>query len=324
MRKFKLAVVGASGLVGKSMLKVLEEEGLLDLFEISLYVSEASSGGFVQVGENLIELCLLDESAKSKKFDFALFSAGDEISQEYAKSFAKNGAYVIDNSNAFRRCPEIPLVVPEINSEKITGESKIIANPNCSTIELVLVLNRLKNFSEIKKVVVSTYQSVSGAGKDALADLEFGTNFAVEEGITNNVISHIGNFDEFGFCTEEDKMMFETSKIFGEKINLCASTARVPIPYCHLESVFVEFEDDMSAKSAAEILKCDYIEVEINKVSLPSECAGKNITKVCRLRNFSKKELAFFVVADNLRRGASYNAVLILKILLKKFFGVTK
>ncbi len=320
MNRFKLAIVGASGLVGQSMLKVLEEENMLELFDITLYVSCLSAGGLVRVGKNIELLTLLDQNAKTQKFDFVMMSAGDDVSKEYAKHFADNGAYVIDNSNAFRRDVDVPLVVPEINSSKLDGKSKIIANPNCSTIELVLVLDKLTKLSSIKKVVVSTYQSVSGAGTEAILDFKNQTNFMITEGITNNVIAHIGEFEEFGYCTEEDKIMFETSKILGQHIDLCATTVRVPICFCHGESVFVQFEEKVLAKYAKEALECDYIKVDSETVSLPTKCAGENITKVCRIRNSGKHELAFFIVADNLRRGASYNAVEILKILIEKFF----
>lgn len=318
MKKFNLAIVGASGLVGKTIIKILGEEGLLSKFDITLYVSDKSAGKVLIFKDFAKELIKLDETAKSKHFDIVLMSAGDDISYEYAESFARNGAYVIDNSNAFRRYKNVPLVVPEINVSEIKPETKIISNPNCSTIQLAVVIDKLLKLSDIKKIVVSTYQSVSGAGSEALLDLENGTNHVITEGIKDNVVAYIGNFQKNGFCTEEDKMMFETNKILSKNISLCATTVRVPVPYCHSESIFVEFENEVQAKNVEEILKCDYISVSSRKVFSLDECADSNLTYVCRIRNFSEKEVSLFIVADNLRRGAAYNAVMIAKHLIDK------
>lgn len=317
MKKFNVAVVGASGLVGRSILKVLDEEGLLNQINLSLFVSDKSAGEKVLVDGNLLTFEKLDESAKKLKFDVVFMTAGDEVSLNFAESFAESGAYVIDNTNAFRRRTEVPLVVPEINSEKIDGKSKIISNPNCSTIQLVLALDKLRHLSKIKQVIVSTYQSVSGAGSEALADLQNGTNFAIAEGISNNVISKIGEILSDGYCTEEDKIMFETCKILQENFPVCATAVRVPIFFCHTESVLVEFENSVCLKKAKELLECKYLKVS-DKIVLPSEVAETNTTFVSRLRVFGENALAFMVTADNLRRGASFNAVKIFEDLLSK------
>lgn len=319
MKKLSLAIVGASGLVGQSILEILKEENLLESFDITLFVSDKSAGKSISLnGKNLIYKLLDEKSAKSH-FDIALLSAGDDVSKQFAEHFATAGAYVIDNSNAFRRKEDVPLVVPEINASAIKKENKIIANPNCSTIELVIVLEKLKKLSKIEKVVVSTYQAVSGAGHEALSDLENGSRNQISEGIKNNVVAHIGEFSAFGFCTEEDKMMFETNKILNENISLCATTVRVPVPNCHSESVYIKFAYPVLAQMVSDELKCEYINVLSDVVSLPTQCSGTNVTSVCRIRNFSENEVAFFIVADNLRRGASYNAVKIMEYVIDNF-----
>ena len=319
MKKLTLAIVGASGLVGQNILEVLNEESLIERFDITLFVSDKSAGKQTEVNGKKLTYKMLDESASRKHFDIVLMSAGDEVSKTFAENFVGAGAYVIDNTNAFRRRVDVPLVVPEINAEKIKKENKIIANPNCSTIELVVVLEKLRSLSKIEKVVACTYQAVSGAGHEALMDLELGTKNQIGEGIKNNVVAHIGEFSEYGFCTEEDKMMFETNKILNESISLCATTVRVPVPNCHSESVYIKFNDPVSAKKVSEVLNCDYIKVNSSVVSLPTECSGTNITNVCRIRNFSENEIALFIVADNLRRGASYNAVKIMEYVIDNF-----
>lgn len=319
MKKLKLAVVGASGLVGQTILSVLGEEGLLDKVSLSLFVSDKSAGRVVQLGGEEFRLIELSPSSAEQQFDVAIFSAGDEVSRQYAPIFASFGTFVIDNTNAFRREQNVPLVVPEINGEKIFCGSRIISNPNCSTIQLVVVLDILRKISEIKRVVVSTYQSVSGAGKDALDDLENGTCNIICEGINQNVVAHIGAFAPHENCVEEDKIIFETNKILNSNIEVCATSVRIPIGYCHSESVYVEFESEVSALDAERLIASkNYLELSSDSVFLPKDCKGSNKTFVCRMRNYGKNALAFFVVADNLRRGAAYNAVLIARELINK------
>ena len=309
-----LVIVGATGLVGQTVLKVLKEEELIDKLKLTLVVSEKHDGDMFVFNGRKYKLVSLSEELIGLKFDFAIFSAGDEISKTWAPRFAEVGTVVIDNSNAFRREYNIPLVVPEININLIKN-NKIIANPNCSTIQLVLVLNKILEFSKIKKVIVSSYQSVSGAGKDALEDLMFNKNKIFKNGIKNNVIPIIGQLLNNGFCSEEDKIMFESNKILNTNFQIVATTVRVPIEYCHGESVYVELEENIDHKGLIKNLECDYIKYSEDLI-YPTDCVGKNTTCVFRLRQISGKELALFILADNLRRGAAYNAVLILKYLM--------
>lgn len=313
----EIGVVGATGLVGQKILTCLAEEGLLEKVHITLFASEKNHGKMIHVKSRQLRVIKLDENALKKKFDIVFFSAGEDVSKKWAKKFVEKGAFVIDNSNAFRRCDEVPLVCPEINGGLVSSKSRLISNPNCSTIQLVLVLDALLQFG-IEKVVVSTYQSVSGAGKKAIADLENGTNFEICEGIKNNIVSKIGNILDTGFCVEEDKIMFETSKILGKTLDVSATTVRVPVPYCHTESVYVKLKTEVDLSVIRARLSAFGIIVD-DEVSLPLEVADTNEVHVCRLRKQSKTELLFVVVADNLRRGAAYNAVKISAILLEKF-----
>lgn len=316
----KIAVIGATGLVGTTIMKILKEENLFSGAEITFFASEKNHGKIISYYGRDFRLVSLSEKVKNQKFDVVFFSAGDEVSKKWVKVFADNGAFVIDNTNAFRKEPNVPLVVPEINADKISQVTKIISNPNCSTIELAVVLDRLLQLSPITKVVVSTYQSVSGAGVVAVSDLKNGTRKAITEGIKNNVIAQIGSLDEFGVSTEENKIMFETNKILDTNFAVVATAVRVPVPYCHTESVYVEFENKIQINKISEIFDCSHICFENDRLFLPSEVAGLNQTFVYRLRKVNEKALSFVVVADNLRRGASYNAVMIYKHLLEKGF----
>ena len=310
----KLAIVGASGLVGQMVLKVLKEENLLDEFEMYLIVSNRHAGQVLVFDDKHYRLVELDEKCLSFGFDFVVFVTGEDISKVWAERFALSGAVVIDNSSAFRLQKGIPLVVPEINLNEITSESKIIANPNCSTIQLVLVLNRLLKVEKIDTIVVSSYQSVSGAGKDAIIDLENDTRNIFKCGIKDNFIAQIGDIAENLNCAEENKIICESKKILNTNFNIVATTVRVPIRFCHGESVYVKFEKDIDFVEIKNTLKCDYLTV-CDDLSYPKDCAGSNQTFVCRLRKHSDREIVFFVVADNLRRGAAFNAVEILKSL---------
>ena len=202
--------------------------------------------------------------------------------------------------------------------QTIIATHKIISNPNCSTIQLALVLDRLRNLSRIKHVVVSTYQSVSGAGRRAVADLANYSKNVFEKGINNNVIAGIGKCDKQGFFEEEQKLMFETNKILeDDSIKIFATAVRVPITNCHGESVYVKFENSVDKKRFFKALGCDYIVVSKNDLFYQTEVFKSNKTYVCRVRRVSRNEFLFFVIADNLRRGASYNAVQILKKLIR-------
>ncbi len=317
MKKFNLAIVGASGLVGSTVIKILQEEDILNRFNLTLFVSDKSAGKTVTIAGTDYRYILLSKSEARKHFDYVIMSAGDDISKEYANIFAESGTKVIDNSNAFRRVSNVPLVVPEINIKKIKSDDRIIANPNCSTIQLVVVLDRLKKLADINKVIVSSYQSVSGAGTQALEDLKNGSKLQITEGIKNNLVPYIGETLENGYCVEEDKIMFETNKILESNIDVSATTVRVPVPYCHLESVYVYFDKDINLNELNSLLNTSYIKYSTTENFYPVYCADSNLTFVCRMRLVSSKEISFIIIADNLRRGAAYNAVEILKQLTK-------
>ena len=308
----KLAIVGATGLVGLEVLKCLKEQKLLKEMEIYLFVSDKSAGKILVFDDDHYSLFSLEDKIFQIKFDYAIFAVDETISKIWVKKFADTGTIVIDNSSAFRLDENVPLVVPEINFETILHDCKIIANPNCSTIQLVLVLDLLQRITPIKKIVVSSYQSVSGAGKKALDDLNHNTNYCCDKGFKDNIIAKIGDIDSFGNCAEENKIIKESKKILDKDFEIYATTVRVPISYCHGESVYVEFESDINLMDIKKCLQKDYI-VLGEGIFFPTECAGSNKTFVFRLRKVDKNKISFFVIADNLRRGAAYNAVYILK-----------
>ncbi len=316
----KVAIVGATGLVGRKIIQVLYEEGFWKEINLFLFASEKNYGKKVIFYDKEFYILKLSEKIANEKFDVVFFSAGDEVSKRWVRKFANSGAYVIDNTNAFRRYKYVPLVVPEINSNKIKKSTKIIANPNCSTIELAVVLDRLSQLAKLNKVIVSTYQSVSGAGYKALLDLENDTTKFFKCGIKNNLIAQIGSILDNGFCTEENKIMFELQKILDKSFDVLATTVRVPMPYCHGESVYVEFDDKLNLTDVYEKLMCEYIKVDKDTLSFPKQIMDTNKTHVCRIREVNETELLLFIVADNLRRGASYNAVQIFKYLLENNF----
>ncbi len=318
MRKLKIAIIGASGLVGEKILDILNKDKVFECADLFLFASDKTAGKKMFHKGNEYPILKLSEKVKNEKFDIVFFSAGENVSLEYAKKFVKNGAYVIDNTNAFRRTSKIPLVVPEINGNLLTEKTKIIANPNCSTIELAVVVNELKKFGKINEIVVSTYQSVSGAGKFALNDLLYGTKNHFEKEIKNNIIAKIGEILPSGYSVEEDKIMFELNKILDEKIKICATAVRIPIAYCHGESVTVEFEKKVNIEEIKNLLNSKTTMFKDQNICYPSDVAGKNEVAVFRLREFGDKKITFFILADNLLRGAAYNATEIAKIISQK------
>ena len=312
----KLGVVGATGLVGLKILEVLKEENLLEDVELFLIASEKSANKKMWIYGKVFDIFELNEKCLEKHFDVVMFSAGESVSLKWAKAFADKGAFVIDNSNAFRRIENIPLVVPEINGDEISSKTKIISNPNCSTIQLVIALNEILKVQNVTKVVVSTYQSVSGAGKKAFFDYKYHTKDYFEKGIVENVIPCIGDMFEDGCCLEEKKIQFETNKILKTDFDVVATSVRVPVPYCHGESVYVELDGEVNIEEIEEVLnQKEYIKV--GDMFLPTDCENTNLTYVCRLRKVSANGIAFFVIADNLRRGAAFNAVEIYKKIRK-------
>lgn len=312
----KVAIVGATGLVGKKIFEQLKDKNI----ELVLYASKRSKGKEI-CGQKVKVLSILSV----KKVDFAIFSAGSEVSKKYAFFFAKRGAIVIDNSSAFRQDENIPLVVPEINFEKVSNKTKIIANPNCSTIQIVLVLFYLSQIAKIKRVVISTYQSASGAGEKGIFDLENETTLKIAQVLKDDLVPQIGNFANNGYSEEENKMIFEIQKILGKKINITATAVRVPIHFCHGASVNVEFEEQFNLQdvfdkleNAKGVVLCDNLDKNIYPLC-KNAVQNKNVFVGRIRRDFSVESgLNFWVVADNLYKGASTNAIQIMQEIINQ------
>jgi aspartate-semialdehyde dehydrogenase len=324
----KLALVGATGLVGSEMIKVLEERAL-PITEFYPVASEKSVGKKIKFNGKEYAILSMDD-AIAKKPDIAIFSAGGSISQSVAPKFEQVGTFVIDNSSAWRMDPTKRLVVPEINASVIGKEDKIIANPNCSTIQMVLVLAPLHKRYKIKRVVVSTYQSVTGTGVKAVNQMMnerkgIEGEMAYKYPIDMNVIPQIDVFMDNGYTKEEMKMVNETKKILGDdKIKVTATTIRIPVVGGHSESVNVEFENEFDLIEVRNILaKAEGVVVQddpSNQVyPMPMNAHGKDEVFVGRLRRdeTQPKSLNMWIVADNLRKGAATNAVQIAQYLIK-------
>jgi len=324
----KIAVIGATGLVGSIMLKVLEENNLAHN-EIILAASEKSVGKKMRVANKELPVVSV-ESAMAAVPDFALFSAGSTASLHYAPLFAKAGTVVIDNSSAWRNFDEIPLVVPQINGDMIKPTDKIIANPNCSTIQMVMALSPLHRKFGLKRIVVSTYQSVSGTGMKALNQLMMERagkpcEKAYPHQIDMNLFPHGGTFEPNGYTTEEMKLVTETRKILSApQIHITATVVRVPVIGGHSESINAEFEKEFEIEEVVNLLKnsqgIKLIDNPMqNEYPMPLTAHGKNEVFVGRIRRDESqaKTLNLWVVADNLRKGAATNAVEILEWLIK-------
>ena len=259
MKSYKLAIVGATGLVGRTALKVLEEKNFPN-FEYKLFCSKKSAGTKVKfMGKEYIAN-ELTENSFDEGFNFAIFSAGGETSKKFAPIAASKGCIVIDNSSAFRMDKNVPLVVPEVNPDDIFWNTGIIANPNCSTIQAVVALKPLDDKYKIKRIIYSTYQAVSGAGVNALEDLHSQASYnnlkKFSHPIYNNCLPHIDVFMDDGYTKEEHKMINETKKILGnENLKITATTVRVPIENCHGESINIEFEKDFNLDDVKQLLK---------------------------------------------------------------------
>ncbi len=335
MKGYKVAVVGATGAVGREMLKVLEQRNF-PVSEIKLLASERSAGKKLKFkGEEVVVEKLTPESFKG--IDIALFSAGGERSKQFAPEAVKRGAVVIDNSSAFRMEPDVPLVVPEVNPEDVEWHKGIIANPNCSTIQMVVVLKPLHDVSRIKRVVVATYQAVSGAGAMAIEELIEQTKAILEnkeppqpkkipKRIAFNCVPHIDKFFPNLYTREEIKMINETKKIMhDENIKVSPTCVRVPVFIGHSEAINIEFESPISVETAREVLsKAPGVKVIDNPENLeyptPIDVAGKDEVLVGRIRKDETVEngLNLWVVGDNLRKGAALNAVQIAELLVEK------
>ncbi|HEX7710584.1 MAG TPA: aspartate-semialdehyde dehydrogenase [Sphingomonadaceae bacterium] len=331
---YRVVVVGATGNVGREMLAVLAEREF-PMDEVAAVASPRSTGTEIEIGDTgRTTKCKNIEHFDFTGWDIALFSAGSGPAKEYAPKAAAAGCVVIDNSSLYRMDPDVPLIVPEVNPEAIDGYTKknIIANPNCSTAQLVVALKPLHDAAKIKRVVVSTYQSVSGAGKAGMDEL-FAQSRAIFVGdpvepakftkqIAFNVIPHIDVFMDDGSTKEEWKMVVETKKILDLKIKLNATCVRVPVFVGHSEAVNIEFENEISAKQAQAILRdapgCMLIDKrEDGGYVTPIECVGDGATFISRVREDPTVEngLTMWVVSDNLRKGAALNAVQIAELL---------
>ncbi|MDR3450678.1 MAG: aspartate-semialdehyde dehydrogenase [Alphaproteobacteria bacterium] len=337
MKTYNVAVVGATGNVGREMLQILAERNF-PVGDIHALASGRSAGSEISFGEDDVITVKDLATFDFKGVDICLSSAGAKISEEFAPRATKAGCVIIDNTSHFRMDPDIPLVVPEVNPEAIAGYKKknIIANPNCSTIQMVVALKPLHDLATVKRIVVATYQSVSGAGKEAMDELFVQTRavFVNDEikkevfvkQIAFNVIPQIDVFMEDGMTKEEWKMAVETKKIMGVKIKVSATCVRVPVFIGHAEAVNVEFENPISAGEArAALTRAKGVTVIDRKHEegfvTPAETAGEDNVFVSRIREDITVEngLNLWVCADNLRKGAALNAVQIAEILAKDY-----
>lgn len=329
MKSYKLAIVGATGLVGRTALKVLEEKNFPN-FEYKLFCSKKSAGTKVKFMEKEYIANELTENSFNEGFNFAIFSAGGETSKKFAPIAASKGCIVIDNSSAFRMDKNVPLVVPEVNPEDIFWNTGIIANPNCSTIQAVVALKPLDNKYKIKRIIYSTYQAVSGAGVNALEDLHSQAGYnnlkKFSHPIYNNCLPHIDVFMDDGYTKEEHKMINETKKILGnENLKITATTVRVPIENCHGESINIEFEKDFNLDDVKQLLKNSkgivlYDDITKDIYPIATVANGTDNVYVGRLRrDFSQPNtLNMWCVADNIRKGAASNAIQIMQKIIEK------
>lgn len=333
-KKYNVAVVGATGVVGTEMISILEERKF-PVGVLKPLASERSQGKKVSFNKKQVNVEKLAKDS-FKEVDIALFSAGAKISAEYAPYAVKSGAIVIDNTSHFRMDPNVPLIVPEVNSKDLRSHKGIIANPNCSTAQMVLVLKPLHDAAKVKRVVVATYQSTSGAGKEAMDELREQTETMLKgKGILKgkkisktigfNVVPHIDIFLDNGYTKEEMKMAWETKKIIGDNsIEVTATCVRVPVFIGHSEAVNVEMEKELTVDEIKKIIG-DFPGVKIvddpkNLIfPTPIDCVGKDETLVGRIRKdiTNPKAVELWCVSDNLRKGAALNAVQIAEELIK-------
>ncbi|MCI8999380.1 MAG: aspartate-semialdehyde dehydrogenase [Clostridia bacterium] len=327
-KKYKLAVVGATGLVGRMVLQVLAEKNL-PILEYVFLASSHSAGKEILFQGKTYLVQELTEDSFNEGFHFAIFSAGGDTAKKYAPIAASHGCIVVDNSSAFRMEKEVPLVVPEVNSEEITNNHGIIANPNCSTIQAVVPLKALDDKYQIRRVIYSTYQAVSGAGRLGLEDLENGAKGEAPKKfahpIYQNCLPHIDVFLENGYTKEEEKMINETRKILKKPdLKVTATCVRVPVMNSHSESINIEFEKPFTLEEVRKTLQ-DYPgiivldDVTKNEYPLATIANGHDEVYVGRIRRDESIEngLNLWVVADNIRKGAASNAVQIVEKLME-------
>ncbi len=334
MDQYTVAVVGATGVVGQEVLKILEERDF-PVKELILLSSERSAGTRLQYKDQNIVVKVLTETS-FKGVDFAIFSAGGSISKTYAPLAVEQGAIVIDNTSHFRMDPKVPLIVPEVNGDTLTAKDRLIANPNCSTAQMVLILKPLYDKVGLERVVISTYQSVSGAGKEAVLELENQTRRNLQGQSSNadvfpyhisfNVIPQIDAFTDNGYTKEEMKMIQETQKILNDdRIRLTATTVRVPVFVGHSEAINIQTKKSISPNQARSLLKkSPGVQVlddpKTAKYPTPRELAGEDDVYVGRIRTDISQDngLELWCVGDNLRKGAALNAVQIAEHLIQK------
>ena len=329
MKKYKLAIVGATGLVGRTALKILEEKNIQNL-EYTLFSSKKSAGTELKFMNTRYLVHELKDFSFDEHFDFAIFSAGAETSRHFAPIAASKGCVVIDNSSAFRMDDDVPLIVPEVNFNDIINHKNIIANPNCSTIQAVVALKPLDDKYKIKRIVYSTYQAVSGSGVGGIKDLENGINGGENKKyphqIAYNCLPHIDEFLDNGYTKEEMKMINETKKILNDdSIRVTATTVRVPVKYGHCVSINLEFENPFDMDQIYKLLQetegvIIVDDVKNNVYPMPIDVEGKDEVYVGRIRRDYSVEngINMWVVADNIRKGAATNTVQIAELLVKK------
>ncbi|AYE35548.1 aspartate-semialdehyde dehydrogenase [Clostridium septicum] len=326
---YNVAIVGATGNVGRKFLEILEERNF-PIKNLYLFASKKSAGSTLKFKDkNLLVEETCDENIKNKKVDFALFSAGGSVSLEFAPKFASYGAIVIDNSSAWRMDNDVPLVVPEVNPEDVKWHKGIIANPNCSTIQAMVPLKVLLDNYGIKRIIYSTYQAVSGAGVQGIADLQDGLKGTPPKKfpytIAGNCLPHIDVFLDNGYTKEEIKMIEETRKIFhNPNLKITATTVRVPVLNSHSESINIELDKEYQLKDVFKLFKNTkgltvYDDAKNLKYPTPIMVSGKDEVFVGRIRrDFSVNNgINLWVVADNIRKGAALNAVQIAELLIK-------
>ena len=330
MKKRNIAVVGAAGAVGREIVKILEERNF-PINELRLFAAEKSCGTNIPFKGKDIEVTKVCENSFDN-IDFALFSAGTNASILLAPQAVNSGAIVIDNSNAFRMTDDVPLVVPEVNPQDTFNQKGIIANPNCSTIQMVATLKPVYDKVGIRRIIASTYQSVSGTGKKAIDELKHQSRAVLNgEKVTSeiyphqiafNVLPHIDVFEENGYTREEMKMVNETKKILGDdEISVNVTCVRVPVITGHAESVFIETKEDLSITELKKLLN-EFPGVktvdDVEKYPMPIDSISDDDVLVGRIRKFREREFNLWIVANNLRKGAALNAVQIAELLLSR------
>ena len=326
MKEYNVVVVGATGVVGRKLLEILEERDF-PIDQLTLMASKRSEGEKIKYSGKEYSVVAISDDAFTEDMDIAFFAAGGAVSEQYSKVAVDKGLVVIDNSSLYRMDEDIPLLVPEVNPEEIAKHQGIIANPNCSTTQCMLPLKAIKDSYGIKRVVYSTYQSVSGSGVGGLRDLDEGLSEFYPHPIKGNVLPHIDVFLENGYTKEEMKMIEETKKILkAPEMKLTATTVRVPVRFAHSISVNVELEEDFEIEDVKKILK-DFpgiiVKDDIKKEEYPiaEDAEGTDHVYVGRIRrDFSlDKGLNLWIVADNIRKGAATNAIQIGELLVKNW-----